>query len=277
MKIAMAAGQVISSPANSLLKQVRRSVSRGEATAEGFVVAESFHLLAEALRSRLVFRAVLAAESVQTEAEQVLLTHPEIPLRIIEDRVFQSIAATEHSQGLISLVRLPVWNLRDLFRGRPLVIVVDGVQDPGNAGTIVRSAEAFGATGVVFTSGSVNPENPKALRAAAGSLFRIPFARAVAHEDLAAELPRHEVKVIAADAHAGQLLNTFDFRVPSAIVIGSEAHGVSADLREGAQAVRIPTVTVESLNAATSAAVILYEAASQRARAGSAIGTTKTP
>ena len=76
---------------------------------------------------------------------------------------------------MIALVKPPVWTVDDLFRDRPLVVVLDGVQDPGNAGTIVRAAEAFGATGAVFLKGSVSPHNPKTLRASAGSLFRVPY------------------------------------------------------------------------------------------------------
>jgi TrmH family RNA methyltransferase len=93
-------------------------------------------------------------------------------------RFFSTICSTEMSQGVVTLLRPPAWTLDHVFRGLSLVVVVDGVQDPGNGGAIVRAAEAFGATGVVFLKGSANPYNPKALRASAGSVFRIPLVAA---------------------------------------------------------------------------------------------------
>lgn len=266
MKVAMAAGQTITSSANSLLKEIRRSVSKGSPTADGYVVAESVHLLSEALRGGLDFRAVLATESARPGIAKLLRKRPDIPLRIIDERTFAGLASTENSQGVISLVRLPQSKLEALFQGRPLVIVLDGIQDPGNAGSIVRSAEAFGASGVIFLPGTVSAANPKTLRAAAGSLFRVPFVQGLSREQLLAEARRRKLALLAASAHAEDSLSEQDFRGPAAVVIGSEAHGVSPELRTFAQPVRIPTSGVESLNASVAAAVILYEAARQRGR-----------
>jgi TrmH family RNA methyltransferase len=266
MKVAMAAGQMISSSANSLLKEVRRSVSKGSPTADGFVVAESVHLLSEALRSGLDFKTVLAAESAQPGTAKLLRKHPDIPLRIVDERTFLSLASTENSQGVISLVRLPPWDLEALFRGRPLIIVLDGIQDPGNAGSIVRSSEAFGASGVIFLRGTVSAANPKTLRASAGSLFRLPFVQGLSRQQVSAEVRRRKLTLLAASAHAEDSLSELDLLAPTVIVVGSEAHGVSPELRTFAQPVRIPTAGVESLNASVAAAVILYEAARQRGR-----------
>ena len=91
------------------------------------------------------------------------------------DGLFHKLASTESPQGVLALVRLPEWTPEDLLRGTPLVVVLDGVQDPGNAGAILRTAEAFGATGAVFLKGTVSPSNPKCLRASAGSAFRLPI------------------------------------------------------------------------------------------------------
>src|SRR5271169_5185740 len=176
----MAKPEQISSAANPLVKSVSRAIGRGILTEDGLCVAESFHLLEEALRGDCTVRMVLAARSVESAVEAHVKRLAGIRLAVLPDALFQTLAGTESSQGVIALIVPPSWALEQLFRGRSLVVVLDGVQDPGNAGTIVRAAEAFGGTGAAFLKGSVSPYNPKSLRASAGSLFRLPV---VAHAD----------------------------------------------------------------------------------------------
>src|SRR5581483_9673642 len=149
----MAKPETITSAANPLLKDVRRAIARGGLTQEGWCVAESFHLLEEALRSDCEVKTVLAAESVRSAAEGHVRGIGRIKVAVVPDALLQAVSGTEHSQGVIALVKPPEWKLEQLFRGCPLVIVLDGLQDPGNCGTIVRAAEAFGATGVLFLKG----------------------------------------------------------------------------------------------------------------------------
>ena len=145
------------------------------------------------------------------------------------------------------------------------MLILDGVQDPGNAGAIVRSAEAFGATGVLFLKGSVSPYNPKTLRASAGSLFRVPALHGVDPAVALALVREHGAALYAATSAGGRPLDQTDLTAASAIVIGSEAHGVGPELSDVARAVSIRTTGVESLNAAVAASVLLYEARRQRA------------
>jgi TrmH family RNA methyltransferase len=266
MRAAVAAlPQVISSAANPFLKEVRRAVSQGSLTSDGCVVAESFHLLEEALRSGRECRLVLVSERARTRAlEIVAAARRDIPVRVVADRLFDAIAATETSQGVIALVRPPAWAADDLFRGRALVAVVDGVQDPGNAGAIARGAEAFGATGIVFLSETVSPFNPTTLRASAGSLFRLPFVWGLDRDLALQEFRKRAVQVAAASSECGDSPDRVDWTVATAVVIGSEARGVSEVFRRDAKMVRIPTQGVESLNASIAAAVLLYEASRQR-------------
>jgi len=155
-----------------------------------------------------------------------------------------------------------------LFGRQALVVVLDGLQDPGNAGTIVRAGEAFGATGVLFLKGSVNPHNPKTLRASVGSLFRVPYLAAVDGAVARAALQGRSVPLYAAvPARRGggtRSVTETDLAAPCGLAIGSEAHGVSGELRGCAVDVSIPTVGVESLNAAVAAGILLYEARRQR-------------
>ncbi|MBZ5619949.1 MAG: RNA methyltransferase [Acidobacteriia bacterium] len=265
----MPKAQTITSAANPLLKDVRRAIVRGGLTAEGWSVAETFHLLEEALRSDCQVMTVLAAESVRSAAVAHVRRLAGIQVVILPDALFQRLSGTESSQGVMALVKPPVWSLEQLFRGRPLVVILDGLQDPGNAGTIIRAAEAFGATGALFLKGTVSPYNPKALRASAGSLFRVPFLMGVDPALARAALQQNRVELYAGvPARAGsrvRSLSDVDLTGGCGLVIGSEAHGVGGELRSAATDISIPTVGVESLNAAVAAGILLYEARRQRA------------
>jgi TrmH family RNA methyltransferase len=250
--------ELVSSPANPLIKDLRRAVSRGELTGDGLWIAEGFHLLDEALRGDCEVRVVLASESAQSK----LGARPRARVVVLPDKLFQTIAATETTQGVIALVKPPEWRIADLFGPRSLVVVLDGLQDPGNAGAILRAAEAFGATGVLFVKGSAGPFHPKTLRASAGSLFRMPFLAAMDAALALAALREHKVEIYAAMPAAPGMA---DFTRPCAIVVGNEGRGVSAEFRGAGRSVGIPTVGVESLNAAVAASILLYEARRQRA------------
>jgi RNA methyltransferase, TrmH family len=264
----MARIERITSTANPLIKDVRRAIARGGLTEQGLAVAESFHLLEEALRSEREVPAVLASETVRTTVERHIGSLNGTRTVVLPDELFQTVASTETSQGVIALVRPAEWSIDQLFRGRSLVIVLDGLQDPGNAGAIARAAEAFGATGVMFLKGAVSAYHPKTLRASAGSLFRIPYVAGLDPALARASLRQHRVDIYAAMPFTGteRLAGDVDFGRRCAIVIGSEGHGVGRELQGIAEDVAIPTVGVESLNAAVAASVLLYETRRQRVR-----------
>ncbi|MDX2179498.1 MAG: RNA methyltransferase [Bryobacteraceae bacterium] len=230
--------ETITSIRNPLLQNIRRALQRGEPTPDKLVAIEGRHLLEEALKSPALVEVVLAPsfwEGYTGDARRIQ----------VSDALLAQVASTETSPGVIALVRFaPMRRLGEL------AVVLDGIQDPGNAGTILRSAEAFGACGAVFPPGTVSPYNPKAMRASAGSIFRMAIAPA---------LPE-DFHLYAADAHEGASPREVDWRRPCAIAVGSEARGLSPAIRERATLVRIPTVRVESLNAAVSASILLYEA-----------------
>jgi RNA methyltransferase, TrmH family len=260
----MAAPETITSPANPLLKEIRKAIAHGGRTEDGCSVAETFHLLEEAVRSKREIVAVLVTEQAWPAMEPLARTMRGSRTIVLPDRLFGGIAATETSQGVMALIRLPEWDAGELLRGDAPVVVLDGIQDPGNAGTIVRAAEAFGAGGVIFVKGTVSPYNPKTLRASAGSLFRIPFIEGLEAEAARVFLAGRGVPVYAATASGGLSLHEVDLTRRCAIVIGSEGRGVGETLQTGATGLRIPTVEVESLNAAVAASVILYEAKRQK-------------
>jgi TrmH family RNA methyltransferase len=260
--------ETITSAANPLLKDVRRAVARGSLTDEGWCIAESFHLLDEALRGPCEIKAVLAAEGARDAVEAHGQRLAGVKVVLVPDVLFAAIATTEASQGVMALVRPREWTFPQLLPGKALVVVLDGLQDPGNAGTIVRAAEAFGATGILFLKGTASPHNPKTLRASAGSLFRLPFLYGVAPATAIGTLRQNGVKLVAAmpsvSTTPADSLAATDLAGRCALIIGSEAHGVSEVWRSAAAPVSIPTVGVESLNAAVAAGILLYEARRQR-------------
>jgi TrmH family RNA methyltransferase len=261
--------ETITSAANPLLKTVRRAILRGELTPEGYAVAETFHLLEEALRSDCEVKMVLAAAAVEAAVAKHIRGLGAIRLAVAPDALFQSVAGTETSQGVIALVRPPGWTLQQLFRGRSLVVVLDGLQDPGNAGSIVRAAEAFGGTGMLFLKGTASPFNAKTLRASAGSLFRMPFVYGIDAALARAALQQNKIEMYAGvTGNTGMALplEKADWTRPCGMIIGNEARGVSREMRSAALEVSIPTVGVESLNAAVAAGILLYEARRQRSR-----------
>ncbi|HEY1848084.1 MAG TPA: RNA methyltransferase [Opitutaceae bacterium] len=160
----------------------------------------------------------------------------------------------------VGRIRREPLGLRELANG--LTLALDGVQDPGNAGAIVRVAEAFGASGAVFLKGTVNPYNPKCVRGSVGSVFRVPLVSAIQADEI---LGLAEIAWYAAMPRAQKLVSDANLAAPCGIIIGSEGHGVGPVLAARATGLRIPTSGVESLNAAVAAGILLYEARRQRA------------
>jgi TrmH family RNA methyltransferase len=254
----------LTSTKNPLLQRVRRAARAGQPTEDGLVVAEGPHLLAEARRSLWEIVQVFFTGPA-ADRHRELLRGVGGALIEVAPSVMTSVAATETSQGIVALLRPRTWSWQDMAKSPALLVVLDGIQDPGNAGAIVRSAEAFGATGVVFLAGCVRVANGKFLRASAGSVFRIPFLESVTVADLLTRIEEtFRVPAYALDASGENTLTDMDLRRGCALVVGSEGAGVSTEIRARAAALTIPTCKVESLNAAVAASIALFEAARQR-------------
>jgi TrmH family RNA methyltransferase len=255
--------ELITSEQNPLLKEVRRAALRGTLTTDGFALAEGFHLLEEALASDLQIGAVIAADGVASAVE-AMLSRTSVRVVSVPEKVFGALSSTETPKGVLTLVRLKEWTLEDLKVSRPLIVILDGVQDPGNAGAVVRSAEAFGATGVVFLKESVHAHNPKCLRGSAGSIFRMPLVERADAGSVVDFLKTNGINLYAAMPRAPKTVDQTDLSGACALAVGNEAHGISSLIQSASIAIRIPTTTVESLNAAIAAAVMLYEVQRQR-------------
>lgn len=250
-------GSRLTSAKNPLIKEIRRAIAHGGLTNGGYCVAEGPHLLDEAIRSGVEIRAVIAADSARLESAGVEAIR-------VPDELLAQISSTETPQGIIALIKPPSWSMDHLFGQLPLIVILDGIQDPGNAGAIVRAAEAFGATGIVFLKGSVCAHNPKSIRGSAGSIFRLPIQTAVDAHACIELLRSRGLDIYAAMPNASATIGDLRLRRPCAFIIGSEGAGIGETLQPAATPVRIPVHRVESLNAAMSAGILLYEASRQR-------------
>ena len=295
----------ISSRDNRWLKEFRIALRGGLPTESGFVGVEGVRLVEEALRSACPIEAVLFSEAGERHRERLapLIDRPEIAIPILRtsDRLFEGVADTEHPQGVAALVKPRAASFDDLLRTpdaacSPLLVVLAGVQDPGNVGTILRTASAFGATGAATAasgqSGTANPFSPKALRASAGAALHLPVLAGMSLAILLAQLRVANVRTLAAVAHAmpeqagsaaGQEYSgphhgengprplapwEVDWCEPVALLVGNEGAGLPEEVERSADArIRIPMSSgIESLNAAAAAAVLFYEAARQRSK-----------
>jgi TrmH family RNA methyltransferase len=251
---------------NALVKELRAAFAHCELTPDGYCAIEGMRILEEAIRSGLKFKAVFFRASAENRAERLLpqlAAHVETLL--LPDKLFASAVPSEAPQGVAALVRCKVFKLEDVLaksQTGPLLAIA-GVQDPGNLGTILRSAEAFGAGGVLLGEGTVSPFNSKVVRASAGSVFRLPIVQAKLPGIL--DQMRDGLRLIATSSHKGTPLDEATLTGPLAIFIGSEGAGLPRDLlAEMTEIVAIPhSPTVESLNAGVAASILLYEAARQ--------------
>jgi TrmH family RNA methyltransferase len=269
--------RIVHSKQNARLKELRRALAHPPRSGSGapaqLAGIEGPILLREALRAGLKIETVFVAQGLEGMLADVPLPAETEVLLLPEELLIGSLT-TENPQPVAALVQPFDWIWRDLLEGAidgaasisPLIVVLAGLQDPGNLGTILRSAEAFGATGVISLPGTVSPWNPKAVRASAGSIFRVPFVETAADECLT-QLRAAGLRILTTAVHGAESSTISNLTGPTALLIGNEGNGVPADLASRCDgAITIPTPgAVESLNAAVAASVLLYEAARQRA------------
>jgi TrmH family RNA methyltransferase len=253
---------------NALVKELRQAFSRAELTSDGYCAIEGFRILEEAIRSGLRFRAVFFSESAVPRAEKLLSQlGAQVETLLLADKLFSSAVPSDAPQGVAALARWKELSREDVLAKSPAgpILVIAGVQDPGNLGTILRSAEAFGAGGVLLGEGTVSPYNPKVVRASAGSVFRVPLARTKLSESLG-WMKDHGLRLVGTASHKGTPLDQAKMAGPLAIFVGSEGSGLPRDLiKEMNDVVAIPQVPeVESLNVGVAASIVLYEVMRQK-------------
>jgi TrmH family RNA methyltransferase len=280
--------ETITSRDNKWLKNFRAAL-QGTGPKEGDPIGiEGRKMVEDALASGLEAQALLVSDAGERDLAHLLEVAgksdtgiPRSRIYRTTDKLFAGVSGTEAPQGVAALFGQRVWGMEDLLHGTAgrdgafsgaaaLIVVMAAIQDPGNVGTIVRSAEAFGASGAIATRGTADPWSPKALRASTGSALRLPILRGMAVPVVLAQLKISGVKIVAASAKGqssrdskalAEALNG-----PAAIFVGSEGGGLPAEVEHAADAkIAIPmSESVESLNAGVAASIVLYEAAKMR-------------
>lgn len=237
----------LTSPKSPRVSRIRRLRDRAERRSTGLFVAEGPELVRAALRSGAVDEVWATDQWAADFSADVIVT----------EQVLRAAAETQQPQGVLAVCRQPAADLTDIWAASEQVVVLDGIADPGNLGTIIRTAAAVGAAGAVLLTGCVDPFNGKAVRSTAGAIFQVPVVADVAIPSLAALTGR---TLIATTAAGGQSPFAFADEPRPAWLIGSEAHGLSPEVAAMADThVTIPMAAgVESLNAAVAAALCLY-------------------
>jgi len=269
--------ETIASRENAWLKRFRAALRSPDPVSAEWIGVEGARLVEDAMASNLPLAAVIVSDSGERHLDHLLpliqsRAGERVRLLRTSDRLFAGIADTQSPQGVAALLRPPAWQFDNLLRGSDsLIVVLVGVQDPGNVGTILRTAEAFGASGAIATGASAHPLLPKAIRASAGSALRLPCIAGQAPAVALVQLRVSGLALVASSAAArpASLPSELNFTQPLALLVGNEGAGLPADIERSADVrVRIPLAeSVDSLNAAVAAAVLLYEAARQRRQA----------
>ncbi|MGO8756912.1 MAG: TrmH family RNA methyltransferase [Terracidiphilus sp.] len=263
--------RVVESSQNSRVKELRKALSAPGRGKSGCVGIEGPNLVEEALRAGLRVRTVFGSQGAERLLDSLRIP-PETEVLSLPLKLLASVLATETPQPVAALVEPPDWTWAHIptagRSGAALIVVLAGIQDPGNLGTILRSAEAFGADGVVSLPGTVSAWNSKAVRASAGSVFRVPVV-AASERTCREKLREAGVRLLATTVRGAQPADLVDMAGPVALIIGNEGNGVPKEIaRQADGTVTIPCPgPVESLNAAVAASVLLYEASRQRAAA----------
>jgi TrmH family RNA methyltransferase len=260
--------RIVQSKHNARLRDLRKAFLRPGRDTHGLVAIEGPHLLEEAVRAGLRVACVFVAQEASVAAGHLPVSS-DTEVLIVPRPFLNSAVETETPQSVAALVELPDWTWAHILRSREawpaMLVVLAGVQDPGNLGTILRSAEAFRATGIISLPGTVNEWNAKAVRSSAGSVFRMPLIHATLDQCFTA-LREAGARVLTTSVSNAAPIHEANLTGPIAFLIGNEGAGVPAETAQQADSsVTIPCPgPVESLNAAVAASVLLYEASRQR-------------
>ncbi len=258
---------MITSNQNPKVKRVRELLAkRSERDASAAFVVEGVRLVEEALVSLWPVELVLYCGQLSLRGQKILtnLANAGADIEEIASHVMDSLTDTETSQGILAVIRrreIAFPDEGDFF------VIADAIRDPGNLGTLIRTCAAAGVNGLILTPGSVDPFAPKVIRAGMGAQFRLPIHTADWH-DIATDLHSRPkpVRILLSDVEGGRTAWQSDLRSPLALVIGSEAEGVSAAARQAADdRIHIPMPgKSESLNAAIAAGILIFEVVRQR-------------
>lgn len=256
---------MITSTNNPQVKNLIQLNTKGKArrTSRAFVV-EGVKMFREAPEEWI--ESIYVSESFLEKNPELLEKHT---YEVLSDAMFKHVSDTMTPQGILCVVKMPEYQLEDLLGDNqtpPLLLVTENIQDPGNLGTMFRTAEGAGVTGILMSRNTVDLFNPKTIRSTMGSVYRMPFVYTEDLEKSIFELQERGVSCYAAHLKGETFYDKWDYRKPTAFFIGNEGNGLSEKIADTADIyIRIPMEgKLESLNAAMAAGILMYEANRQR-------------
>ena len=265
---------MITSMSNPQMKKAQQLLKKARTRREeGLFVAEGIKMFGEAPKDRLQKVYAAASFAEKEEFQKILkekgLENPGDKVEIVDDKVFKSLSDTVTPQGVLCLISMKDWSLEEILEGveNPLLMILEDLQDPGNLGTIIRTGEGAGITGVILSRTSVDVFNPKVIRSTMGSVYRVPvlYVDSIEKEVLSV-LKTHGITTYAAHLKGKNNYDQEDYGKGTAFFIGNEGNGLTDSLTACADTlIKIPMEgQVESLNAAMASGILMYEAARQR-------------
>jgi RNA methyltransferase, TrmH family len=264
----------LTSKDNPLLKLVRLVALQAQKAPQDLVLAEGVRCIEEAIGINCSIEAVLYSEEFGVSEREArlmaTLSRQKTKLYCTSERMLKSVSDVQSPQGVLALVHVPGIALRNWAPvPRPLILCACGLQDPGNLGTLIRTAASASASLVCTTAGTVSPRNPKAIRASAGGFFRLPVIDRLDPPEFLSFCRVHSITPYLTDAQGERSYTDVDYTSGCAILLGNEGRGIVKTAWEDMESIRIPMAPgVESLNVATAGALVLFEAFRQRAKVG---------
>lgn len=265
---------MITSTSNRQIKWVKLLQQKGKVRKEeNAFVAEGAKLVLETPTAlcRQIFIAESYLEEWTKKKAECSEAMPQVPEEIVTDSVMKAMSDTSTPQGVLAIVRRPSYRLEELLTHHPLhLLLAEGIRDPGNLGTMFRTAEGAGATGVVLSPETVDLFNPKTVRSTMGSIYRVPFVVAEDWEETLRMISAAGVSLYAAHLQGEAMYDTLDYRGDCGFLIGNESSGLTEETAAKAdQYVKIPMGgRLESLNAAMASGLLMYEVNRQRRQEG---------
>lgn len=248
---------------NKLVKLALKLKKKKYREEENLFLAEGVRFVESAIENRSV-KYILYSEKLYSTNGYERVLKDDIDSYMVDESVLKDICDTENPQGVVAICIKKEYSLDDILKN--IIVIVDGVQDPGNLGTIIRTCDAAGAHGIVMLKGTVDLYNPKVLRSTMGSIFHIPIVFVNDLVDISGILLQNEYNILAASLDGDKSLYEYDFSAKTAVILGNEASGVKKEnMSLATHLVLIPMEgSSESLNVAIANSVIVYEALRQR-------------
>ena len=256
----------ITSASNTVMKEVRNLAEKKGRVKSGAFVVEGVKLVTEALSYRISIRFIIVSDSFIPRFETMLPELSGVRVYQVPDFLFSKISTTESPQGILAVADFPVGERDSLLKQFTRCVILENVQDPGNVGTIIRTADACGFDGILLSSGCADPYNPKVLRSAMGSAFHLPVITCEDIYDTIKSMKASGMRIVAAHPRDAAILWDSPLADNIAVVIGNEGSGLSElmlDLTDVCVMIPMPG-KAESFNAAAAASILMYESMRQK-------------